>query len=99
MNLAQYIQMWQWIREWQTKNHTKDLPNYVTVYKFKIKGVDTIKKTTYMDMYNRVQKWQTLHDGKMPEIIGIEAPRNRHRTRTIHRLNQSTLRSRTWKVQ
>lgn len=74
MNLAQYIQMWQWINEWQTKNHTKELPNYVTVSNFKIEGIDTIKKTTYMEMYNRVQKWKETHDGKMPEIIGIEGP-------------------------
>ena len=72
MNLAQYTQMCQWIKEWQTKNNTKDLPNYVSVSSFKIEGVGKLEKAIYMDMYNRVQKWQTLHDGKMPEIIGIE---------------------------
>ena len=31
MNLAQHTQMWQWINEWQTKNNTKAVPNYVDV--------------------------------------------------------------------
>ena len=73
MNLAQYTQMWQWINEWQIKNNTKDLPNSVSVSNFKIEGVDKLEKATYMDMYDRVQKWQETHDGKMPEIIGINS--------------------------
>lgn len=74
MNLAQYTQMWAWINEWQTKNRTETLPNYVDISSFKIEGINRIEKTTYKNMYNRVVKWQETHEGKMPEIIGIEGP-------------------------
>lgn len=72
MNLAQHTQMWQWINEWQTKNNTKAVPNYVDVSSFKIEGVDKIEKTTFLDMLQRVEEYKKTHNGAMPQVIGIE---------------------------
>lgn len=87
MTLAQYVQMWQWIKEWQTDEKTEDLPNYVKVTRLGISGVNQIEKKTIIDMYHRVKKWKETHDGKMPEIIGIESAANG--TEPIHTTNGS----------
>jgi Pseudomurein endo-isopeptidase Pei len=73
MNLMQYKVMWDWINQWQRENKTNNLPQYVTVTKLDI-GLERIEKSMIMDMYQRVKKWQETHEGKMPEIIGVEGP-------------------------
>jgi hypothetical protein len=73
MSLAQYLKMWTWIKQWQSQNNTKNLPNYVDVSSLKI-GLDRIEKDVYLDMFHRVGKYQEGHEGKMPETIGINSP-------------------------
>ena len=73
MSLSQYLEMWDRIIKWQTKNNTKTNPNYVDVTDMEV-GVTLIYEKTYMDMYNRVLSYQQCHNGEMPQIIGIEGP-------------------------
>ncbi|HML04174.1 MAG TPA: hypothetical protein VK426_00225 [Methanobacterium sp.] len=70
LSLEEYLRMWNSITDWQKKNNTSALPNYVDIEGHRV------TKAQFLDMLNRMKVWQDAHNGQMASEIGIEGPSN-----------------------
>ena len=69
----QYREMWKKIAKWQAAQHTTRLPSYVDITYMKV-GINKVTKSQFLDMKKRWDAWKKTHNGKEPNIIGIELP-------------------------